>query len=176
MCASRPVLAELLRVKTSKSGDDLVGLKDYVSNMKPDQNGIPRGSCFLKSKLGLTLHNVALTELSKRATLGSSGLRCYLVTRHARLSVLSKRNQHLLLGCCCGRSCSVCICLTAGRAWGRSSSMESSSSLPTIPQFKAAICLSAQQVLMVVSHEPQGFQLAPDTAGTGGGPSCVPQA
>lgn len=36
----RPVLADLMRVKTSKSEADLVSLKTYVANMKPEQKGI----------------------------------------------------------------------------------------------------------------------------------------
>ena len=36
----RPILADLLRVRTSRSDTDLVSLRSYVDNMKPDQKGI----------------------------------------------------------------------------------------------------------------------------------------
>merc|ERR1711898_51432 len=38
--ANRTKLAELLRFNTTKSGDDLISFKDYVSNMKEGQNNI----------------------------------------------------------------------------------------------------------------------------------------
>ena len=38
--ANRPKLAEFLRFYTSKSGDDLISLKDYIARMKEGQNDI----------------------------------------------------------------------------------------------------------------------------------------
>ena len=37
---NRTKIAELLRFHTTKSGEDLISLKDYVSNMKEEQQNI----------------------------------------------------------------------------------------------------------------------------------------